>query len=62
MTKNKPRGSILYNSRLWQILTWHCLLAIKSFAKNVRQADSIKFYRTGMGFPSSDNMIGPTLV
>ena len=56
------RAPILYNSQLWHILPWHCVLAIKPFAKNNGLADSINFFRTGMGFPSSDNMIGPTLI
>ena len=38
-------GPILYGSRMWHISMWHALLAMKSFAIYVRQADSIKFCR-----------------
>ena len=41
----KTRGAILYKILMWHILMWHALFTLKSFTKNVRQADSIRFRR-----------------
>ena len=47
-------GAILYGMWTWHILMWYALFTLKSFTKNVRIADSIRFRRIYQNRMQSD--------